>query len=128
MLMKSDKMGFMEAKVYLKTEFGKQWFVKDIIPSRASECRDAIYWYCNVTLCKKKSFHVLQANREGNIYVCPECGSSDIKLIAVKSINKKAVSIIRIWFDEIIRHYPVKLSAPNPELKTNLPPKIGETK
>lgn len=114
MLIKAKNMGFVEAKVYLKTEFGKHWFVKDINPANVNSCTDAIYWYCNVTACEKKAFHVLQANQEGNIYVCPECGSSDIKLIAVKSINKKAVSIIRLWFDEIIRHFQGKLPDPDP--------------
>lgn len=117
MLMKAQGVGFMDAKVYLKTEFGKHWFVKDIIPADVGNCRDAIYWYCQVTACEKKAFHLLQANREGDIYVCPECGSSDIKLIAVKSINKKAVSTIKLWFDEIIRHFQGKLLPPNPELK-----------
>ena len=117
MLMRTDKMGFMEAKLYLKTEFGWHWFVKDVIPADVKSCTDPIYWYCNVTACEKRSFHLLQADREGNIYVCPGCGSSDIKLISIKSINKKAVSVIRLWFDEIIKHYPQDLLPPNPELK-----------
>ena len=105
-LMKKNKMGFMEAKVYLKTEFGKHWFVRSVNGDNYESAKGVLYWYCLEPLCEQTAIHILRIAREGNIRQCPKCGSGEIRLIAVKSINQVSVKNIKLWFDEITRHYP----------------------
>jgi hypothetical protein len=120
LLMKRNKMSFIEAKVYLKTEFGWSWFVKGVDRDNYLQATGALYWYCHKSFCEKRAFHLLDAGTEGGMRQCPGCGSQGIQLIAIQSINKKSVSTIKLWFDEIIKHFAKDLLPPNPDFNKTL--------
>lgn len=100
-VMKSEKMTFLDAKVFLKVKFGRAWFVKFITPENYQTVGGSIYWECQEPFCRE-IIHVAKIDFEGGKRQCPKCGSGNIRLISVKSSENQSVKIINMWFKEML--------------------------
>jgi len=112
-VMKSEKMTFMDAKVFLKVRFGRSFFVKLITADNCNKIEGTPYFEC---LTCHEIIHVAKLNYEKGERCCPECGSIELQLIAVGSSEAVSIKIINMWFDEIFSKIP-GLEEPDPKWK-----------
>ena len=104
--MKEEKKTFADAKIFVKVMYGREWFVTVITDDNVDKAIGPAYWECKKTQCQE-IFHIKKAFAEPGKRTCSKCGSIDIQLIAIKSINDISVRQTQLWFDEIFDKHPI---------------------
>lgn len=105
-IMKTERLTMMDAKIFCKVRFGRDIFVKYVTPENYLKFTNCyIFWECQEACCRK-IIHVAKIAFENNKRQCFECGSLNIRLIAVKSSEDLSRKQIRMWFEEMFDKIP----------------------
>lgn len=114
-----------DAKLYLKTRFGRHIFVQDVTGENFQKVRGILRWECHYAFCEKLvhpikvQAEVIDKDTDSPKVVrrCPYCRHSDLRLIAIQSIMDTEINQITEWFEQIFNAFP-DLKKPDKEWRT----------
>lgn len=100
---------FRDAKEHCKVEWGRPWFVVELTDANYKRVEGVLRWECRKVTCRKLIHPMdIRTRYDGDSIrkLCPYCGQSDVKPIAIKSIMRVSVKHTNLWFKEIFAHFP----------------------
>ena len=117
---------FREAKEYVKTEYGREWFVVELDEENINTTKGVFRWECRNVDCRKvmhpMDVDLIQDELTSEFFrFCPNCWETKGQIngvypIAIRSIMDVSVKKTNMWFDENFAHMP-KIKPPDSDWK-----------